>query len=212
MATTRPYRSQVLDWDDQTGVGYLTTGEDYFTVASKDFTRFHRHPREGDHVLHSVGYTPDNKVVVTDAVLLRARGFLHDLAKMWPSLFLVLPLLSMLVAPGPISFGLMAAWMLVASVAAFLLFHCEEFLRQGIGKVQPDSMMHFLEMVGGWPGSIAAQRRLHLKESDLRYQVFFWISVGLWQALSLDGVLDWSGTQRLWSSVSPAIERLMFLS
>lgn len=38
----------------------------------------------------------------------------------------------------------------------------------------PEATLHLLELAGGWPGALAAQRVLRHKNRKLSYQVKFW--------------------------------------
>jgi len=56
----------------------------------------------------------------------------------------------------------------------------------------PESQLHILEIIGGWPGSFLAQCRFRHKNRKLRYQLPFWVIVGLYQYLAVELLTDWS--------------------
>lgn len=39
----------------------------------------------------------------------------------------------------------------------------------------PEATLHSLELLGGWPGALIAQRLLRHKTAKVRYQVVFWL-------------------------------------
>ena len=198
--------SKVMEWDSEKGSGLLINGDDFFTVSAHQFDCHHRIPREDDKVRHNLERVEEGPPVVKDAVLLRARGLFYDLRDAWPSLLLVLPILALLLAPLPFGgFWHGLSYLFIISLLTYLLYHCNEFLRDGIGNIQPDSALHFLELVGGWFGSIAAQKKLHCYEGNMRYQLFFWMAVLLWQGISLDAIFDWSIASNFLSSLSPVV-------
>ena len=43
----------------------------------------------------------------------------------------------------------------------------------------PESRLHLLEFLGGWPGGLLAQRLIRHKNRKLAYQVKFWLIVAL---------------------------------
>ncbi|SJM91388.1 Cold-shock protein (fragment) [Crenothrix polyspora] len=43
----------------------------------------------------------------------------------------------------------------------------------------PEKSLHTLELLGGWPGALLAQRTLRHKNRKPSYQVVFWLIVGL---------------------------------
>lgn len=200
--------SEVMEWDAEKGSGILIHGESLIPISARQFESHFRKPAPGDRVRHNMITDENSLPAVSDAILLRARGLFYDLRDAWPSLLLVLPILALLVAPLPYGFWHGMAYFFVVSLLTFLLYHCSEFLQDGIGRIEPDSALHFLELFGGWFGSIAAQKRLHLNEKNLRYQVFFWMAVLLWQGISLDAIFDWKVASEMVSTISPVVNVL----
>ena len=43
----------------------------------------------------------------------------------------------------------------------------------------PEGTLHLFELLGGWPGALIGQSKLHHKCSKVSYQVEFWIVVAL---------------------------------
>jgi uncharacterized membrane protein YsdA (DUF1294 family) len=41
----------------------------------------------------------------------------------------------------------------------------------------PESVLHFLDLIGGWPGGLIAQRVFRHKTRKLSFQVIFWLCV-----------------------------------
>lgn len=39
----------------------------------------------------------------------------------------------------------------------------------------PEAALHSLELLGGWPGALLAQRLFRHKTAKVRYQVLFWL-------------------------------------
>jgi uncharacterized membrane protein YsdA (DUF1294 family) len=62
--------------------------------------------------------------------------------------------------------------------------------KSGGGRV-PESTLHLLELLGGWPGAFLAQRVVRHKNAKVRYQVWFWLIVLAHQLVALDYLLDW---------------------
>ena len=55
----------------------------------------------------------------------------------------------------------------------------------------PEIVLHFLELVGGWPGAFTAQRRLRHKCVKLGYQVTFWLVVAFHQLVAFGFLQGW---------------------
>ncbi|MCY1264823.1 hypothetical protein D9M68_167630 [compost metagenome] len=124
-----------------------------------------------------------------------------------PSLARSLPLLAVLLAL-PLA-GLAVwlaeghAWWLPAlypllSAAAFLAYWRDKrSAEQGAWRT-PEQTLHLLELLGGWPGALLAQRALRHKTRKLSYQALFWGIVALHQLawadwLSGGRLLGWAG-------------------
>ena len=55
----------------------------------------------------------------------------------------------------------------------------------------PESTLHLLALLGGWPGAFLAQRMFRHKTAKLSFQFVFWSVVLFYQCLALDGLLAW---------------------
>lgn len=58
----------------------------------------------------------------------------------------------------------------------------------------PEGQLHLLELLGGWPGALLAQRRLRHKCSKGSYQVLFWLIVLGYQFAAYDSFHNWRYT------------------
>lgn len=81
--------------------------------------------------------------------------------------------------------GLYAAGVLpLALVVAYAVFSCLSFLIYLKDKRAaerntwrtPESTLHLLDILGGWPGGLIAQQRFRHKVSKTSFQVVFWLS------------------------------------
>ena len=59
----------------------------------------------------------------------------------------------------------------------------------------PEARLHFMELIGGWPGAFLAQRRLRHKCSKVSYQFVFWLIVGAYQLAAFDSLQEWKWTR-----------------
>jgi len=86
-------------------------------------------------------------------------------------------------------------WPLVVAVAisafTFIVYAADKD-RAAAGEWRvSESILHFLEAIGGWPGAFMAQRLLRHKNAKTGYQIVFWLIVGLHQLAALDYLLGW---------------------
>jgi uncharacterized membrane protein YsdA (DUF1294 family) len=55
----------------------------------------------------------------------------------------------------------------------------------------PEATLHVLEVLGGWPGALLAQRLIRHKNAKVGYQVVFWLIVAV-------HVAGWVAAARHW--------------
>ena len=68
---------------------------------------------------------------------------------------------------------------LVMSLFAFIVYAADKRAAvRGDWRVS-ESTLHVLELLGGWPGALFAQKRLRHKCSKLSYQIEFYVMVAL---------------------------------
>ena len=83
--------------------------------------------------------------------------------------------------------GLMPIWLLVLLVTLTLttvaIYAYDK--RAAVASEQriPENRLHLLELLGGWPGALLAQRWLRHKNRKLSYQAAFWACVLAHEAL-----------------------------
>ncbi|MBP6507468.1 MAG: DUF1294 domain-containing protein [Opitutaceae bacterium] len=108
-------------------------------------------------------------------------------------------LLALLIAPGMAALRLQAnhaawlvlGWYAIASIITYLLYARDKSRAEDGSWRKSERGLHFLELIGGWPGAFIAQRRLRHKSSKLSFQLVFWLIVALHQFIAIDYLLDW---------------------
>jgi uncharacterized membrane protein YsdA (DUF1294 family) len=66
-----------------------------------------------------------------------------------------------------------------ASAAAVVAYRSDKIAAQAGARRTPEAMLHFVSLIGGWPGALIAQRLLHHKSRKPSFQVVFWMTVVL---------------------------------
>ena len=59
----------------------------------------------------------------------------------------------------------------------------------------PEATLHFIALIGGWPGAFLGQRAFRHKTSKASFQFVFWCVVLLHQFAAVDSLLDWRLTR-----------------
>jgi uncharacterized membrane protein YsdA (DUF1294 family) len=65
----------------------------------------------------------------------------------------------------------------VVSVITYVTYAADKSRAGTDARRVPERTLHFLALVGGWPGALVAQRRFRHKTLKLRFQVIFWLIV-----------------------------------
>lgn len=75
-------------------------------------------------------------------------------------------------------YGVLGFYGLMSMICFAVFWRDKRQARQGRWRT-PESTLHLLELLGGWPGGLAAQLLLRHKIRKFSYQVVFWCIVGL---------------------------------
>jgi uncharacterized membrane protein YsdA (DUF1294 family) len=63
----------------------------------------------------------------------------------------------------------------VSSALAFGLYGLDKARARRGGARVPESRLHLVELLGGWPGALLGQRRFRHKTRKRSYQLVFWL-------------------------------------
>jgi uncharacterized membrane protein YsdA (DUF1294 family) len=67
----------------------------------------------------------------------------------------------------------------------------------------PESTLHFMSLIGGWPGAFLAQRAFRHKTAKLSFQFVFWVVVLVHEFAAVDSLLDWRLTKEAIRAIKP---------
>ncbi|QTN31285.1 DUF1294 domain-containing protein [Akkermansiaceae bacterium] len=188
----------IAEWVEERGFGWVQHGDVRIFAHIREFKKG-RVPVPGDGVSFVPGQDPLGRPCARCLLLDKE----HDGPGLWAcaqlAVLVSLPLLAGLKLP-------VAAWavplaMLVASVAAWRTYRSDKKAAEAGGWRFSETMLHTLELLGGWPGAFLAQRRYRHKTRKASYQAIFQSIVFLYQLAALDIVLS----HRLWDHLVQTI-------
>src|SRR5574343_92439 len=203
-------QGKITIWKDDQGYGFITPnggGEPVF-VHIKAFAR--RQPRPvGDEIV-SYELQQDRRGRLQAAAVEFVRGtgrkrVVSDAATTrWPlglaGLFFVL--LGLLTVAGRMH-PLLLAFYAGISITAFIAYALDKSAaREGRWRT-PESTLHLLALLGGWPGALRAQHRLRHKSAKPSFLITFWATV-----LLNCGALGWLLTTAGGRALSIAIRTI----
>ena len=80
----------------------------------------------------------------------------------------------------------LAAVGLGASGLSYFLYMGDKFAAQRGGRRTPESTLHLVDLLGGWPGALVAQQQFRHKTVKASFQAVFWVTV-----LANAGLVAW---------------------
>ncbi|MDV2450757.1 DUF1294 domain-containing protein [Xanthomonas hortorum] len=73
--------------------------------------------------------------------------------------------------------ALLALWYAAASVVAMIAYRRDKSAAQRGQQRTPETRLHIIALLGGWPGALLAQGLFRHKSSKAAFQAWFWIIV-----------------------------------
>ena len=188
-------KGKVVEWNDERGFGFLLPEEGgrkvFFHVSS--FPQRHGRPRVGQECFFEIvkGERGDKAVDISPIGLLDRLGLADAETRMsWVALMFLAGVVVLMIAgripfPVPIVCVLTSLW-------SFSLYERDKIkAEQGAWRV-PENRLHFLSLMGGWPGALMAQERYRHKTHKAEFRRTFWTTVAVncmaLTALSLFGL------------------------
>lgn len=191
------HHGRITTWKEDKGFGFITpsSGGDPVFVHIKSISNRRRRPVGGEivtYVLATDGRGRTRAEVV-------AYSSDHSRLAVWISgvaFSLVLAGLFFGFVALSVFAGELPPWVLKgyqgASVLAFLTYAFDKSAARSGRWRTPESTLHIIGLLGGWPGALLAQRALRHKSGKLSFQISFWITVvlncgALWWFFKLSG-------------------------
>ena len=78
------------------------------------------------------------------------------------------------------------------SLITFVVYYLDKRAARLGRSRTPEATLHLLELLGGWPGALLAQRLIRHKNAKVGYQVVFWLIVAA-------HVVGWIAAMWYWS-------------
>ena len=81
----------------------------------------------------------------------------------------------------------------ITVITWFIYFYDKKRAESGEWRV-PESTLHLLEILGGWPSAFVAQRWLRHKTAKTSFKIVFWLIVLIHQYVAMDFLQHWKFT------------------
>ncbi|WP_119718573.1 DUF1294 domain-containing protein [Cognatilysobacter tabacisoli] len=179
------YVGRLADWNDDKGFGFVTPhgGGDRAFVHIRAFERAVRRPVDGELLSYAVVRDARGRL---NASAVRFAGQVSSASRrprtpdaLWYALAAAfLGFLALGAALGRVPW-LIAAVYAVASVIAFGAYGFDKAAARRGGQRTPEATLHLIDVIGGWPGALVAQRRYRHKSTKAAFQSTFWFTVAV---------------------------------
>lgn len=184
----------VAEWVKERGFGWVDYKGGRLFAHIREF-RKGLIPVKGDEVTFMPGLDPLGRPCASSLIMKNEKKEPGLWACFQLLVLLVLPVMAGLKLPG---LGRVTpAVMLVISVMAWRIYRSDKKAAEDGAWRVSETMLHTLELLGGWPGAFLAQRRYNHKTRKASYQAIFQSIVFLYQLAALDMVLN----HHLWAEL-----------
>jgi uncharacterized membrane protein YsdA (DUF1294 family)/cold shock CspA family protein len=170
-----------VDWNDERGFGFITptAGGARAFVHVSDFPRGQR-PVSGCQVSYAELRDDRQRLRASQVRYLSAppaaRASLREAPLALATVGLFFTVLVGLVILGELPVLLLASYVLF-SVIAFLLYRADKAAAQQGERRTPESTLHTIALVGGWPGALLARQVFRHKTIKQPFRAIFWVTV-----------------------------------
>ncbi len=173
-------KGTLQDWNDGKGFGFIVPEEPGGKVFAhvNDFKCPHPRPIDGDAVLYQTRTGSDGRiraVGIQRPSLDKARGPM-GFSLFAGLIFAVWIGLGTRIGSYPLELSIVLAFM---SLISYTQYASDK--RRALRKRfrVPEARLHLVDLLGGWPGGLLAQRRFQHKTSKTRFQIIFILTVFL---------------------------------
>jgi uncharacterized membrane protein YsdA (DUF1294 family)/cold shock CspA family protein len=189
------YQGRLASWNDEKGYGFVTPngGGDKSFVHIKAFSNKRRRPVDGDMITYEVTRDARNRL---QAKSIRYAGEPKPAPYRETSQFagvavvaIFFCLLTALLVLGKTPIPVIYLYF-IASCITFIIYAFDKSAAMNNRWRTQESTLHILELIGGWPGALIAQRMFRHKNRKREFQVVFWLIVTI-----NCGLLLWSATK-----------------
>lgn len=194
------HSGKIIDWYADKGFGFLKLGRERVFLHISDLMVRNDRPKRGDLVRFRLGRDRKGRSCAVEAVLKpipvsqteasrAVRGGLSWFDGVTVLGLLVLPAIA--VASFEIRWQNVVAWIGLMSLLAVMACRYDKFRAREGGWRVSEMRLHLLELLGGWPGALLAQRYFRHKTVKLGYQIPFWFIVLAYEFVAFDSLNSW---------------------
>ena len=167
-------KGQIVKWDDSKGYGFISALDCehrvFFHVSSVE--NINRRPKLNDNVTFDLGKDNQGRINATNVYIEGVYGV--PVTVLFSSIFLVVLSASIFVFDGEM---FLLPLYLVTSLFTYLMFAWDKQAALNGNWRTSENTLHFLSLIGGWPGALWAQYLLRHKSKKQPFKSILWITI-----------------------------------
>lgn len=168
-------KGQIVKWDDSKGYGFISALDDehrvFFHVSSVE--SINRRPKLNDRVTFDLSEETQGRMNATSVYI---EGLHVPITVLFSTIFLVVLFASIFVFDGEL---LLIPLYLVVSLFTYLMFAWDKQAALNGHWRTSENTLHFLSLIGGWPGALWAQYLLRHKSRKQPFKSILWVTIFL---------------------------------
>lgn len=192
----RPFTAVLSEWDHDKGFGYLKHQKRKLFLHRRDFSQLHKRPKKGDKLHYRLGTDKQGRTCAVKARHIKDDGRIKPFSWLMLALLLLLPLLALnklavLHSTSPLHSAGALLVLALLNLLTYRAYAKDKRLACAQEWRTPESSLHLLSILGGWPAAFIAQRKLRHKISKAKFLRTFWLTPLAHILLALAYLLDW---------------------
>jgi len=176
------HQGEITDWKDDLGYGFVAPnggGQKVF-VHIKQFSKASPRPINGDLITYELSTDQKKRTFAKNIAFVRRRIIQNSLNKnstlgvKFSVIFLAILALTVLVGKTPLAILMIY---LALSTITFINYALDKSAAKNSRQRTPESQLHLLSLLGGWPGATVAQSILRHKSVKKEFQAIFCVTI-----------------------------------
>ena len=178
-------QGKIAKWNDERGFGFISSSEgDSVFVHISSLPRSDRRPSVNEAVSYTLAFDSHGRPQANDVRFIVGPSSAQPMRQI-PRSGIAVPIafaMSFLIALAALAAvgWLEMSWLALYYGASIITYGCysrDKTAAQNAGRRTPESTLHLMSLVGGWPGALIAQVLLRHKTRKPSFLVGYWFTV-----------------------------------
>jgi uncharacterized membrane protein YsdA (DUF1294 family)/cold shock CspA family protein len=172
----------VTAWNDEKGFGFITSksGGKKIFLHINEFSREHKRPIQGLSVKFNRKIDHKGRNFAGNVCPLKGHKKIDKANSQLLFSFIIsttfFVIIGILVAINKLPIIIIGAY-LILSLVAFGMYKKDKSSAKWDEWRTPESTLHLISLIGGWPGALIAQNKLRHKSKKFSFKIVYWVTV-----------------------------------